>query len=80
MNVTRIRRARLVAGLTQFEVAMPLGITVVRLSQMEREEAPLTPDMEERILLAIQRLSEFDETVARKKKALIADVGNAAAR
>ena len=80
MHVTKILQARRCAGLTQHEVARPLGMTAMWLSLAERGLTPLDHATEQRILTLIARLARLNETVARKKKELVADMRIAAAR
>jgi transcriptional regulator with XRE-family HTH domain len=80
IQATKIRQARRMAGLTQFEIARPLGTSIMWLSKVEREELSLDAETEQRILTLIRRLDRINKTTAAKKQELAEDMRITAAR
>lgn len=78
MFVSKIRQARRDANLTQYEIAKPLGVSVMLLSLIERGQQPIDAETEQRVLLLIRRLARLNETHAAAKKALAAETRSAA--
>ena len=67
-SIPRILRERRLAGLTQHEVARPLGKTAMWLSLAERGLIGLDPVVEAHVLKVIRRLDKFNETTKENKE------------
>jgi len=72
--MSRIRDARVHAGLTAAEAASVVGRSSEWFSLVEAGAAALAPEHEKLILTAIGRLQRFAETVASAKEKLTADL------
>lgn len=72
--MSAIREARIRASLTVAEVATSVGRNGTWLSDVEHGQAALEPEHERKILLAIDRLARFNETVRAAKATLTHDL------
>jgi DNA-binding XRE family transcriptional regulator len=72
--MSQIKEARVRAGLTAAEVASAVGRNPTTFSSMESGMLPVPPEHERNILLAIDRLARFNETVRTAKATLTHDL------
>ena len=72
--VTSIRKKRLSQNLSLRTVGESVGRTAMWLSLVERRRLTCTPEVQARILAAIERLGQFKAEVSQRKNELTSDL------